>query len=179
MPTDIDILLLTALEDELNAAKTYNDGARDDWQAHTDASGQRSHTRTYLDMRGEPLKVMLAWSGGMAGEATAETAGRLIALHQPRFLAMSGVCAGRKGKVHQGDLIVADPVYRYDDGKTVAGSGKDAEQHQGQLNVFRMDQLWLQRARDYAGSVTKSLGSGRPPNLTTQEHWQEQVSRFG
>ena len=53
---------------------------------------------------------------GMASATSLTT--RAILAFKPKLIAMSGICAGRKGKVKIGDLIVADQTYDYTAGKS-------------------------------------------------------------
>ena len=55
-------------------------------------------------------------SMGMASATSLVT--RAILAFRPKLVAMSGICAGRKGKVKIGDLIVADQTYDYTAGKS-------------------------------------------------------------
>lgn len=55
-------------------------------------------------------------SMGMASAASLVT--RTILAFRPKLVVMSGICAGRKGKVKIGDLIVADQTYDYTAGKS-------------------------------------------------------------
>lgn len=55
-------------------------------------------------------------SMGMASAASLVT--RAILAFRPKLIVMSGICAGRKGKVKIGDLIVADQTYDYTAGKS-------------------------------------------------------------
>lgn len=48
----------------------------------------------------------------------------------PRWLAMCGICAGRRGEVSLGDLIVADRVFSYDHGKLIASTGPDGQRQE-------------------------------------------------
>ena len=56
---------------------------------------------------------------------------------------MSGICAGRRGKVNLGDVIFADRLWSYDAGKVEKEDGKD--RFQGDMLQFRPDPVWVQR----------------------------------
>jgi nucleoside phosphorylase len=52
----------------------------------------------------------------------AVTASKIISNFRPRVLAMTGICAGVRGKVEQGDILVADPCFDWGAGKWVVDS---------------------------------------------------------
>ena len=54
---------------------------------------------------------------GMA-TATSLTTRAILAM-KPKIVAMTGICAGRKGKVQLGDIIVADQIFDYTAGKNI------------------------------------------------------------
>ncbi|WP_437718582.1 hypothetical protein WMF45_20415 [Sorangium sp. So ce448] len=128
MPADIvtgrvDALIVTALQDELEAVLALGDGGRDGWREARDPGGFPYFVRDLSNDRGEPLRVAAAWSGRMGESAAAARAQGLIEELDPGCLAMCGICAGKRGEVSLGDVIVADRVYSYDEGKRVAHHG--------------------------------------------------------
>ncbi len=62
--------------------------------------------------------------------ATALTAARVVDRFRPKMLAMVGICAGVRGKVNLGDVIMADASWDYQSGKRI----KD-----GNLNRLLLD----------------------------------------
>lgn len=62
------------------------------------------------------VAVVTQVSMGMASATSLVT--RAVLAFKPKLIAMSGICAGRKGKVKIGDLIVADQTYDYTAGKS-------------------------------------------------------------
>ena len=51
--------------------------------------------------------------------STALRSAALISLLRPRLIAMCGICAGVKGKVNIGDVLLADPAWDFQSGKRV------------------------------------------------------------
>ena len=51
--------------------------------------------------------------------STALRSAALIAILRPRLIAMCGICAGVKGKVNLGDVLLADPAWDFQSGKRV------------------------------------------------------------
>ena len=113
---EIDVLILTSLKEEFDAVQMVS---QTEWQSQKDNQGF-----TYVTTQNKKgLKIALARAVSMGGTPTAITASRLITELAPCCLAMCGICAGRRGKVSLGDVIVADRIYKYDSGKiTVEGN---------------------------------------------------------
>lgn len=61
------------------------------------------------------IAIVTQNSMGMATAASVTT--RAILAMNPKIVAMTGICAGRKSKVSLGDIIVADQVFDYTAGK--------------------------------------------------------------
>jgi tetratricopeptide (TPR) repeat protein len=123
----INVLILTALQDELEAVLALGDGGRAEWVAQRDLGGFPYFRRSFSSDRGGSFTVAAAWIGEM-GERTAAIRGQQL-LHEldPSCLAMCGICAGYRKKVSLGDVIVADQLWRYDEGKRVEEPGKGSE----------------------------------------------------
>jgi hypothetical protein len=60
-----DVLILTALQDELEAVLTLGDGGRGGWEERRDLGGFRYYQRAIPSERGCDLDVAAAWSGEM------------------------------------------------------------------------------------------------------------------
>jgi nucleoside phosphorylase/CheY-like chemotaxis protein len=72
------------------------------------------------------LDVVVAAAPRMGMPVSAVVATKLIESFRPRYLAMSGICAGVKSKTKIGDILVADPCWDWGSGKiTSTKSGKD------------------------------------------------------
>lgn len=110
-----DIAIICALEDpELKSILNLND----DWKkinlVNDDANDY--HTTTFKD--GEKEITVIASSPsqmGMVASATLTT--KMISEFKPRYLFMTGIAAGVKGKNEYGDVIVADISWDYTSGK--------------------------------------------------------------
>ena len=73
----------------------------------------------HVDVEGETLSVCVTAVGRMGMVATALRASSLIATLRPRLIAMTGICAGVRGKVRIGDVLFADPAWDFQSGKRV------------------------------------------------------------
>ena len=137
----VDVLIVTALQDELEAVLALGDGGRAGWNESKDQQGFRCYRRCIDNGRGGLLRLAAAWTGEMGGRTAAVRAQQLIGELDPTCLAMCGICAGYRKKVALGDVIVADQLYSYDEGKVVAGEGKPAEVWHS-LRTFDLQATW-------------------------------------
>ncbi|WP_437994092.1 pentapeptide repeat-containing protein [Sorangium sp. So ce145] len=177
MPTDIvagrvDALIVTALQDELEAVLALGEGGRDGWREARDPGGFPYFVRDLPNDRGEPLRVAAAWSGRMGESAAAARAQGLIEELDPGCLAMCGICAGKRGEVSLGDVIVADRVYSYDEGKRVAhGGGEGAFFHD--IETYNLERTWNMDAALFAREFERqaAFAAERPPSKPSQAWW--------
>src|ERR1700694_5372121 len=75
----------------------------------------------------EPLKVHLSWLPRYGPIETALHVKSLLHEFNPRFVGMSGICAGDKRAVKLGDLVLAERAFNVDSGKLVAGADGASE----------------------------------------------------
>jgi len=88
---------------------------------------QREYRYTVIqNKRGEPLTVLVTWLADMGSLRTALDLTPLLHEVRPRFAAMTGICAGNRGKVKLGDLIVANYTYHLEEGKITRGADDQA-----------------------------------------------------
>lgn len=166
----VDVLILTALQDELDAVLAVGPHGKNDWTELRDLGGFRYHRRE-LRRTHDSFVVAAAWIGEMGGRAAAIRAQQLLGELKPSCLAMCGICAGNRNKVNLGDIIVADRLFAWDEGKRIVESGKEQEffhelRSFGLENVWRMDAAYLAREFD----VT-NIARTRPPAKETQKRW--------
>src|SRR4051794_34631774 len=100
----VDVLILTALQDELEAVLALGEGGRAGWQEGRDREGFRYFARSFPSPHGGALTVAAAWSGEMGDRTAALRAQQLLDELDPACLAMCGICAGHRGKVALGDV---------------------------------------------------------------------------
>ncbi|WP_437757499.1 pentapeptide repeat-containing protein [Sorangium sp. So ce1389] len=167
----VDVLVVTALQDELEGVLAQGEGGAEGWRALRDLGGFRYYRRTFPGAQGGSIAVAAAWIGE-AGERTAAIRGQqLLTELDPACLAMCGICAGDPGKVALGDVIVADRLYSFDQGKRVAPPGKEAELLHDVRTfdlaaTWKMDAAFLARELDLA-----ALSRERPPSREAQQRW--------
>lgn len=68
---------------------------------------------------GRQITVCAAFAPRMGMVSTALRSAALISHLRPRLIAMCGICAGVKGKVNIGDVLLADPAWDFQSGKRV------------------------------------------------------------
>jgi nucleoside phosphorylase len=170
-----DVLIVTALLDELAAVLALGERGRAGWNASRDSDGYPYHHRTIRDEHGTELLVAAASFDKMGGDAAAARAATLVKELDPACLAMCGICAGNKKDVRLGDVIVADRVYRYDNGKLTAkrqGLQRVEELHRD-IETYNLRQIWRVDAAYFARDLewTAGLVASRPPQPASQDRW--------
>jgi nucleoside phosphorylase len=93
----------------------------------------------------EPLTVLVTWLPEIGPTAMAQEVKSLVQQFHPRFMAMSGICAGDRRKVQYGDLVVAGVAYHYEEGKITSGPGG----HQPATRTFSPSDQVLQYVRGF------------------------------
>lgn len=76
-----------------------------------------------LNNRGEPLTVLVTWLSDSGPIQAGLDLKPFLHEFRPRFVAMTGFCAGYKKKVKRGDLVIAQYAYFYEAGKIMSESG--------------------------------------------------------
>jgi nucleoside phosphorylase len=175
-PERFDVLVITALVDELRALQAVRYGGDGAWTAARDPDGVPYHHRLVSTESGATLRIAAAWTGDMGVTATALRAATLIGHLDPRCLSMCGICAGNRADVFLGDVIVADRVYSYDHGKLVASTGPDGqrvEQFFHDIETYNLDPTWRMDVAFFAENLAWSddLARDRPPSHERQEAW--------
>ena len=176
-PWQLDALIITALMDELEAVLAFREGGKEAWTPYTDPDGFPFHYRELpREDGGPPLRIAAASFDEMGESATAARATALIRHLDPACLAMCGICAGNRKDVSLGDVIVADRVYSYDDGKHVAGHNEDGqpfEKFLHNLKTYNLQETWRVDAAYFARELdwTSELVKTRPLSLKAQQDW--------
>ena len=110
----IDLGIVVALEEEELKSVMDLDAS---WQ---EIPVENDHSRYFSGTFSEgerKISVVAVAAPKMGMPAAAVTASKLIHSFRPRLLAMSGICAGVRGKVGVGDILIADPCFDWDSGK--------------------------------------------------------------
>lgn len=169
-----DVLVLTALQDELDAIVGLGCDIAGTWQAARDADGYVYHSCRMPSERDGSLGIAAAWIGEMGTAAAATRAASLVKDLDPGCLAMCGICSGKRGDVSLGDIIVASQVYDYDRGKLVArDEGHATTDHYHDITTYNLERRWAMDAAYFARDVERirDLVGPRPIALRAQARW--------
>ena len=129
--SSIDVLIMCALQDEYDQLIEVNNGISNNWQEFN-VSDRNASKAEFVTDSGITITIVATWVASMGRESIQAIVGHLISKLNPKCLAMSGICAGRRGKTQLGDVIFADRLWSYDAGKRVVENG---------IEVFQGDML--------------------------------------
>ncbi|WP_437838313.1 pentapeptide repeat-containing protein [Sorangium sp. So ce1153] len=167
-----DVVILTALHDELEALLALGDGGRPGWEEHRDQQRFRYFRRRFRHDDGSELAVAAAWIGEMGERAATSRGQQLVQELNPTCLAMCGICAGWRKKVALGDIVVADRLYSYDHGKLVAATKDGTAELFHDLETFSLEKAWKMDASFLARALSLGdLAEQRPPSPEAQRLW--------
>lgn len=110
----VDLGIFVALEDEeLDSILSLDAG----W---VEANVQHDHARyfrgNFIGQSGN-VSVVVTAAPKMGMPAAAVAASKLISSFRPRVVAITGICAGIRGKTNIGDILIADPCFDWGAGK--------------------------------------------------------------
>ncbi len=169
----VHVLILVALQDELEALLSIEiDGSgREAWSEECDLSGFRYYRRRIFNRLRETIEVATAWIGEMGQRSAAIRGQQLLVELDPSCLAMCGICAGYREKVGLGDIIVAERLYAYDEGKRITHK-KGQEEFFHSLRSFDLEATWKMDASFLAREIDLTpLQQERPPSKEAQRKW--------
>jgi WD40 repeat protein/uncharacterized protein YjbI with pentapeptide repeats/nucleoside phosphorylase len=168
----IDVLIVVALQEEFNAVLDEG-GGETTWKEVRDRDGLPYRARGLLNEDGKLLGVAVARTPSMGATAAATRAASLIRDLQPSCIAMCGICAGNRGEVALGDVIVADRVYCFDYGKLVVASDGASQGFLHDIITYNLEPAWQLDAATFGqdlGSVAHLLPR-RPRQRDFQRRW--------
>jgi nucleoside phosphorylase len=172
--TRVHVLVITATLDELEGVKAIEDGAVGGWEERKDSAGFPYHVREFRHASGGSLRVAVARPVDMNAAPASNVATRLVKELGPVCLAMSGICAGRRGEVSLGDVIVASRLFDAEAGKlkaTTNADGERAEEMLHEITTYNLDPRWQHRAQDWPRAWCERWQAKRPRTVTYQENW--------
>jgi nucleoside phosphorylase len=167
----LDILLICALKDEYDQVRAVTDGLLDPgWVESIGPKGWIVADGSFATTTGPSLSIRTTWASHMGRERAQAVASMLIQEQPARCIAMSGICAGRRGKVTLGDVILADQLWSYDAGKLIVEDG--VQRFQGHMFPYRPKPTWVQRLQQLSIPTAASWLAQRPLlPLEHQEDW--------
>jgi nucleoside phosphorylase len=169
---EVDVLLICALKDEYDQVLKVTKGLiGSQWEEKNDSISGRIIADAEFQTQGDTkIKVRTTYIGFMGREQAQAIASQAISAQPVKCIAMSGICAGRRGKVQLGDVVLADRLWSYDAGKSVVEDGKEV--FQGDALQYRPSEIYVQHMQNIKTSDDNVWVSTRP-NLTyeMQENW--------
>jgi|CXWL01.1.fsa_nt_gi nucleoside phosphorylase/CheY-like chemotaxis protein len=114
-----DICVVTALQIEIDAVYRLPWA----WEEPEPLDDSTFIRRASLTIDNQTFQVVTACAHRMGSVSSALLTSKLINAFRPRFIAMTGICAGVKEKVNIGDVVLFDPVWEWPSGKLVDGDG--------------------------------------------------------
>ncbi|MGC0995429.1 hypothetical protein [Pantoea agglomerans] len=120
-PTEIDVVIITALEHiELENVLRYPI----DWKLIMFPDDPSIYHFAKIDLKSDLTKNVLAVSSGRMGLVYAAALSAKIQIKfKPDYIFMSGICAGVADKTQLGDIIIADLVWDWGNGKAIKVEG--------------------------------------------------------
>ncbi|NNP77820.1 hypothetical protein A7P54_15550 [Acinetobacter sp. Ac_3412] len=163
-----DVLIICALRDEYNALLQTLDGETS-WKEEI-VDGW-TIAKTEIESPSGILSIMATWQNFMGREQAIAATTSLLQQEKNivKCICMTGICAGRRGKVHLGDVIFADRLWSYDAGKSVVIDG--VESFQGDQLQFRPNPKILQRMQSFSFNEASWLNLRPVYSLDYQEKW--------
>lgn len=168
MNDTIDVLLITAIKDEYDAARQVfsaielNGDGVSEWK-DGETSANLSFQRGAFYHNGRPMfTVAMAKPLRMGGMETGQLAAMLADRLRPRCLVMCGVCAGNPKDLALGDLVVSELAYQYDEGK------RDQNGFVGNHKQSPMSDAWQRAAEALQPEAMPSFGL---PSSRDQRYW--------
>lgn len=95
-----------------------------DWAEHQEINDDNVyHTATMSLSDGSVKRVLATSLSHMGIAAAAATTASICVKFKPALIVMTGICAGIKGRVELGDILVADPTWDWGSGKLTIADG--------------------------------------------------------
>ena len=164
----VDVLVIAALKEEFDALIEVTDG-EEAWERFSDNNFTKYYFRDFESEQGFSFRVAAMWAHGMGATRAAALATELTRELNPRCLAMCGICAGRREDVFLGDVLVADRVFRYNEGKfKVQGEDKV---FQGDITTFNLKPHWKIAVEEMKNGWRPSFINERSLSIDYQSNW--------
>lgn len=148
---EYDVAIICALEEELKLVKTWIIGLEEKILP----SDEYPFFTGYFEKNNKKYKVVIASSTHMGMVPAATLATKLIYNFSPKYIIMTGIAAGIKGKVNMGDAVVAEYVWDYGAGKEVVLDGDSV--HRNTIQQINIDTDIANMVRRLAANSNKLL----------------------
>jgi nucleoside phosphorylase len=173
----VDALIVTAVREECDAVLTVETGAvrGSEWEPRAASTELELFIRVF-QATGGTLRIAVTRAFDLGLQYAVMAAAPLLGQYPGiRCLAMCGVCAGRRGDVNLGDVIIADRTWPYDSGKlkvTYDDRGTRIERLQGDMQLYRIEPPgWKQLAERFKPDPESAWIAERPRSYEAQGQW--------
>lgn len=169
----VDLLIITAADAEDDAVREVREAALGEWRETPGPPGYGFAVwrNEYRAAAGGRISVALTRAVQMGGEGAGNAAARLVDAYKPRCLAMCGVCAGNPGRVQLGDVVVAELVWRYDEGALVNTAPGGRPVLHPRITTYQLNAQWKQAAEYFLIPPETEWLQSRPRSRELQENW--------
>ncbi len=106
------------------------------------------HHTTIRNNHGEALTILVTWLSESGPTQTGLDLKPFLHEFRPRFVAMTGICAGYRKKVKLGDLVVVQSAYFYEEGKIIS-EPEGASRHLPEMKTADPTSQVIQYARGF------------------------------
>ncbi|CAK2572814.1 Nucleoside phosphorylase domain-containing protein [Vibrio crassostreae] len=167
---EIDVLIICALKDEFEQVLQIKDGiCGTDWKTKALSNGRLVADARFLGKDKAEISIRATWSSYMGREEASALVHNMLSEADFKCIAMTGICAGRRGKVSLGDVIFAERLWSYDAGKLIKEG--NIEVFQGDMLQYRPDTEIVQRMQNISIDLsTWPIARPKYP-LENQENW--------
>lgn len=164
----IDVLIICALHEEFKALIGVEHSLLQPWKE--DFSNGWKTAVTILATPIGNLTIKASWQNFMGqDQAIAQTAAIMQSHPQVRCIAMCGICAGRRGEIHLGDVIFADRLWSYENGKLVKENNRSI--FKADALQYKVNNKILQRMQSFTIPEGEWLNLRPERSLEVQENW--------
>jgi len=164
----IDVLIICALYEEFKALISVEHSLLQPWKE--EFSNGLKTAITILATPVGNLTIKASWQNYMGQEqAIAQTAAIMQSHPQVRCIAMCGICAGRRGEIHLGDVIFADRLWSYENGKLIKENNKSI--FKADILQYKVNNKILQRMQSFTIPEGEWLNLRPERSLEVQENW--------
>jgi nucleoside phosphorylase len=172
MPAACDVCVVCAMGEEVEAfireaARLY----KIDFNPVVGSRTRRDYRYTTIQNNlGESLIIYVTWPPKYGPEETSLHLKAALDELQPRFAAMTGICAGNREKTSLGDIIVAERAFRYNAGKIILDP-QGQKQQEFDTNTYGPDANTLQFAHMFDAWEPALAGLKRHASKRQQRDW--------
>lgn len=166
----IDVLIVCALKDEFQQVLQIKEGiCSAGWVDKTLANGRLAADARFVGRDKVEISVRVTWSSYMGREEASALVHSMLSEADFKCIAMTGICAGRRGKVSLGDVIFAERLWSYDAGKLIKEG--DIEVFQGDMLQYRPETEIVQRMQNLSVDISAWPITRPKYPLENQENW--------